>query len=145
MENVQTPMLENTTRLAKFYQYLNYEVGSSLLLVGLLFMPILLEELLKLAAILFTPYLIFVLYKEEKYGWITTFIAIVLIPVLGLLVFAFQYNVLALLPFYFYCYLLRFEAKNWLKEKRSRNELVLQKIRKENKSNEFEDVFEIRS
>ncbi len=144
MENVQTPMLENSTRLAKFYQYLNYEVGSSLLLVGLLFMPILLEELLRLAAILFTPYLILVLYKEEKYGWITTFIAIVLIPVLGLLVFAFQYNVLALLPFYIYCYLLRFEAKNWLKEKRSRNELVLQKIRKENKSNEFEDVFEIK-
>lgn len=145
MDNVQTPILENATRLDKFYQYLNYEVGSSLLLVGLLFMPILLEELLKLAAILFTPYLIYVLYKEAKYGWITTFILIVLLPDLLLLVFAFQYNVFALLPFYFYCYILRLEAKNWLKEKRSRNELALQKIRKANKSNEFEDIFEIRN
>jgi hypothetical protein len=55
------------------------------------------------------------------------------------LIFAFGYSFLALLPFYLYCFLLRFEAKGWLTEMRARNDLVLQKIRKENEGNALED------
>jgi len=145
MERVKTPILENVSRLENFYKYLNYEVGSSGLLFGLYLVPGLIAGILQLAAVMFTPYLLYVIYKEEKFGWFTTFIVIVLLPVLLLFVFAFEYNVLALLPFYFYCFLLRFEVKSWMVEMRARNELVIQKITKDNLSNEFEDIFEMRN
>lgn len=56
-----------------------------------------------------------------------------------LLVFATQYFFLILIPFYFYCYILRMTAKEWITEMRARNNLVLQKIEKENKESELED------
>jgi len=102
------------------------------------FIPILIP-LLFLAAIIFTPYIVYVLFKEERNGWLLTFILMVLLPVVLLLVLVYQYFVLTLLPFYLYCFLLRFEAKSWLTEMRARNDLVLQKIKKANKSNEIDD------
>ena len=144
MENVQTPILENTSRLDKFYQYLNYEVSSSLLYLGTWFIPMFMP-LLFLAAIIFTPYMLFVLYKEEKKGWIIFFVLSTILPIIFLSNFYPSLIAIGLIPFYFFCFTLRMTAKEWLKERRSRNELVLQKIRKENKSNEFEDVFEMRN
>ena len=134
----KTPVIENISRLEKFYKYLNYEVSSSTLLFAIYFMPIFIE-LLILATIIFTPFMLYVLFKEAKYGWVTSFIVIVLLPILILLVFAFQYNFLALLPFYFYCFLIRFETKDWLREKRARNDLALQKIKQANKGIEMDN------
>ena len=63
---------------------LNYQLPTVVILlsytiwftVGVLFII----DLLALAAIIFTPYLIFVLKKENRKGWIILFIAIVIIP-----------------------------------------------------------------
>ncbi len=138
MEKVNSLKLENTSQLEKLYKYLNYEISSSPLFIGSLFLPIFVP-ILFLAAFIFTPYLLYVLYKEGRNGWFLTFILMVLLPVLLLLVLAVQYFLFALLPFYFYCFLLRFEAKGWLTEIRARNDFTLQKIKKANESNEIDD------
>ncbi|MCF6271288.1 MAG: hypothetical protein L3J41_16365 [Melioribacteraceae bacterium] len=138
MQKVNSPKLENTLRLEKLYKYLNYEISSSILFIGSWFIPIFIP-ILFLAAIGFTPYILYVLYKERRNGWLLTFILMVLLPVVMLLIFAYHYFVFSLIPFYLYCFLLRFEAKGWLTEMRARNDLVLQKIRKANESNELDD------
>ncbi len=144
MENSQTPTLENTRRLEKLYKYLNYEISSSILYLASWLFAIFLP-LLFLAAILFTPLMLFVLYKEEKKGWIISFVVIIVAPTIITVIIFPALTIVGLIPFYFYCFILRMEVKSWLQEIRARNELVLQKIRKENESNEFEDIFDIRN
>jgi len=73
-----------------------------------------------LLAILFTPYIFYVLIKEKKHGWIFIFFAMIIIPeILGYLIFedtlAFEAGLLIPLAFfYFYCYLIKFEVDKWL-------------------------------
>jgi hypothetical protein len=87
-----------------------------------LFLAVLTLFLAVLAAILFIPYLIFILIKEKKYDWITLFILIVILPLIVIILFLsdhlfyLAYLQIPLPLFYFYCFLLRFDAKEWLKE-----------------------------
>ncbi|MDA3861603.1 MAG: hypothetical protein PF445_10285 [Melioribacteraceae bacterium] len=138
MQNRAKPKLENIQRLEKLYKYLNYEVSSSVLYIGSWFIPIFIP-LLILAAIVFTPFMLFVLYKENKKGWIIFFVVTTIIPIILL---TFLYPILlmlGLIPFYFFCFILRMEAKGWITEMRARNDLVLHKIRKENEGQDLED------
>ena len=96
------------------------------------------------AEILFTPFIIYVLVLENKKGWIISFIILVLLPSVLILVFVSQYFMLILFPFYLYCFILRFEAKSWLTEKRARNELIMQKIRSENEKKNLENFIVLR-
>jgi len=143
MENEQNPILENPRRLEKLYKYLNYEISSSILYLAswlyAIFLPILF-----LAAIIFAPFMLFVLYREDKKGWIISFVVIIIAPTFLAIIIFPALTIVGLIPFYFYCFILRLEVKNWLQEIRARNELVLRKIRNSNESNEFEDVFEMR-
>ncbi len=132
------PKLEDINRLENLYKYLNYEVSSSLLYLGSWFIPMFMP-LLSLAAIVFTPYLLFVLYKEERLGWIIFFIISTLIPIILLLIFYPAITVAGLIPFYMFCFLLRMETKGWITEMRARNNLVLQKLKKDNEGKGLED------
>lgn len=85
------------------------------------------------AAILFTPYIIYVLIKEKKFGWIITFFVMIIIPLLlAHILFrdALFYEAIILIPlvsFYFYCYLIKYEVDRWLNEYYSHQELLQQK------------------
>ena len=74
------------------------------------------------AAILFTPYIFYVLIKENKYGWITTFFAMIILPLVSAYILfrdALFFEAIVLIPllsFYFYCYLIKFEVDKWLNE-----------------------------
>ncbi len=138
MRKSNKPKLENINRLENLYKYLNYEVSSSLLYLGSWFIPMFVP-LLFLAAIVFTPYLLFVLYKEEKTGWIIFFVLSTLIPIILLLIFYPAIIMAGLIPFYLFCFLLRMETKGWITEMRARNNLVLQKIKKANEGKGLED------
>jgi len=127
------------SKLSKMYKILNYQVISSGALPIVYFLPINFVYLLTLAAILFTPYMLYVLYEEKKIGWIVSFVVIVLIPSVLIVFFYSDLFLLLLLPFYLYCFLLRFEVKNWLSEKRARNDLLLQRYRKANQSESIDD------
>lgn len=107
--------------MRRLYYILNYELSTStlLLLAGLgpLFIVIAM-----LTSLLFTPYMLYVLYKDEKYGWIITFSLFVIIPTLlnfiqvDSMMFKSSLNYVVLGMFYFYCFLLRFSVKDWLEE-----------------------------
>lgn len=108
----------NITRLQKF---LNYEISSSLLYF-LSFFAFALILFASAAAIIFTPYMLYVLYREKKKGWIILFAAVVIVPVIFLLLstaIAEFSNILLFITlglFYFYCFLLRFEVNDWVRE-----------------------------
>jgi hypothetical protein len=81
-----------------------------------------------IAAILFAPFMLYVLFKEKRYGWIIFFIIIVLLPLLIDVLFFYHTNVYLILLFiplalfYFYCFLLRITIRDWMQEKNAKNE-----------------------
>ena len=90
-----------------------------------------------LAAILFTPYIFYILSKEKKFGWIILFFVMIIIPeVLGYLIFkdTLAFEAALLIPlafFYFYCYLIKYEVDKWIGEYNWHQERLQQKIEKE--------------
>lgn len=96
-------------------------------------------SVIALAAILFTPYIFYVLIKEKRFGWIVIFFAMIIIPLLlAHILFRgeFVYEGLMLIPlasFYFYCYQIKFEVDKWLNEYYSYQELLQQKKESEEK------------
>jgi hypothetical protein len=85
------------------------------------------------AAILFTPYIFYVLIKERKFGWIIIFFVVIIIPLLFvhiLFLDALFHDAIIMIPlasFYFYCYLIKYEVDRWLSEYYSHQELSQQK------------------
>jgi len=78
--------------------------------------------IIAIAAILFTPYIFYVLIKEKKYGWIISFFMMTLIP-LSLTYILFKDSIfiealilIPLLSFYIYCYIIKFEVDKWLSD-----------------------------
>jgi len=138
-KHIHKPRLENTQRLESLYKYLNYEISSSVLYFASWFVGMLLP-LLFLLAIVFSPYMLYVLYLEEKKGWIITFVLLIILPAILTLIFFPMIIIVGLAPFYFYCFILRMEVRNWLQEKNARNELTLQKFKKENEKFELDDL-----
>lgn len=80
------------------------------------------------------PFIIFVLYKEKKYGWIVSLILLIILPssiIYWLIrdsVFSRHFLIIPFLLFYFFCVLLKYTVREWLTEAEVRLELENQKI-----------------
>jgi|UniRef100_A0A7V2ZJN6 hypothetical protein len=80
------------------------------------------------------PFIIFVLYKEKKYGWIVSLILLIILPssiIYWLIrdsVFSRYFLIIPFLLFYFFCVLLKYTVREWLTEAEARLELENQKI-----------------
>lgn len=80
------------------------------------------------------PFIIFVLYKEKKYGWIVSLILLIILPssiIYWLIrdsVFSRYFLIIPFLLFYFFCVLLKYTVREWLTEAEVRLELENQKI-----------------
>jgi len=142
MDSESKLKFEHTTRLDKLYQFLNYEIQSTflVLLLWIPFMFLFVIGSLILAAILFTPFMLFVLYKEERIGWIITFVLSVIFPLVLLVIFAKQLFFLFMIPFYFYCFVLRMVVKDWIQEKNAKYELQMQMQESKKKNEEENDL-----
>lgn len=85
------------------------------------------------AAIIFTPYIFYVLIKERKFGWIIIFFVMIIIPLLFvhfLFIDALFHDAIIMIPlasFYFYCYLIKYEVDRWLNEYHSHQDFLQQK------------------
>lgn len=108
----------NNYNVMRLQQWLDYELSTGMLFfLTYVWGSILL--LLIIAAILFTPFMLKVLFEERRCNWITYFLIIVVIP----LIVSFLFNsgstyrvVLQYIPlgtFYFYCFTLRIAIKDW--------------------------------
>lgn len=135
----QNLILENTERLEKLYTYLNYEISSSILFVAGWFFALFIP-LLFIAAIVFTPFMLYVLYKESKNGWVIAFVLLIIIPAILTAIFYPVLSMFGLIPFYFYCFVLRTEARSWLEEKRAKNEMIIEKIKREDEKADLDDL-----
>jgi hypothetical protein len=97
------------------------------------------------AAVLFTPFILYVLIKEKKYGWIIFYFVLIILPLLlGYMIFkdTLAFEAALLFPlgfFYLYCYIIKFQVDKWItdynwhstrleqirdKEERIKNELL---------------------
>lgn len=102
----------------RLQQWLDFELSSSVMLVLSYFWSFTIL-LMALAAIIFTPFMIKVLWEERKHGWIIFFFFVVIVPIVLSFVFGFyaEYKsiafLLSLAMFYFYCFILRLVVKDW--------------------------------
>jgi hypothetical protein len=128
--------------LSRLKKYLNYEISSSVLFFLSFLAPIFMFFAVG-AAIIFTPFMMYVLFKEKKTGWLISFIIIVILPIILLLILSVQFEFAAALLtipivlFYFYCFLLRFAANEWVRELNFKNQYLHEKIQKEEEAEAF--------
>ena len=100
--------------------------------LGLMLIKIILLIFVAAAAIL-TPYIFYVLVKEERYGWIVTYLIMIPFPLAaGYFIFkdtlAFEAALLIpLLSFYLYCYLIKYAVDDWIRQYNWTRQLMQQK------------------
>ncbi len=88
--------------------------------------------LIAVAAILFTPYIFYVLIKERKFGLIITFFVMIIIPLLFVhfkFLDALFHDAIIMIPlafFYFYCFLIKYDVDRWLRDYYSHQEYLQQ-------------------
>ena len=72
--------------------------------------------------VLVTPFIFYVLYREKRYGWLVSYFFIVILPVvIFYLIFQdmIEYIIwlpVYMVPFYFYCFLIKFSVDEWIRE-----------------------------
>ena len=111
--------IEKNFNLRRLSYWLNYSL-SSITLFWLSFFFNIALIIFSIAAIIFAPFMLKVLYEERKWGWIIFFIVIVVLPLATVFIFLFKTNyfqAIGLIPlafFYLYCFLLRLTIVDWL-------------------------------
>jgi len=76
---MQTQTLSSSYRLQQLHKWLNFELPG-IILFGISFFYNIALTLLLIAALLFTPYLLYVLFQERRFGWIAAFVLGVCLP-----------------------------------------------------------------
>lgn len=100
-------------------------------------LPALLFILIYSPPVLFTPFILYVLFKEHRYGWLTAYILFVILPAITPFIFTAEGIVKALwiplfiLPFYLFSFFMRFSVNDWIKEYYWEQELLRQKAEAE--------------
>ncbi len=81
----ETNISEEDSLLFKLKHILNYELSSSVFYFLHFSAGMIVLYLAALAAIIFTPFLIYALAKSHKFGWLAVFVIIVLLPAIVIL------------------------------------------------------------
>lgn len=130
----------DTGNLSKLSKVLNYQLSTTLLFV-LWYGGVLTLLTVTIAAILFSPYMLYVLYLEKKNGWITSFVVIVLLPIIGIILSPMiELLFIPLALVYFYYFLLKFVVRDWIQEKNAKYELQKQILESKKKREEEGDL-----
>lgn len=129
------------TSLFLLFIYLYYFLTPVLSFFGINALYLLLGLIIG-AAVLFTPYIFYILIKEKHYGWIVIFIFMIVLPYLFILLLFYDYILLTawmLLPiplFYLYCFLIKYAVDDWLSEYNWEQQLIEQRKEWEEKKKE---------
>lgn len=137
-------LIKNVDAVQRFRDILFYQIRFSIAAIFLYYPLIVLLTMLTIdpynllllliaaAAILFTPYIFYVLIEERKFGWIITFFVMIIIPLLFvhfLFLDALFHDAIILIPlafFYFYCFLIKYDVDRWLSDYYSHQEFLQQ-------------------
>ena len=106
---------------------INYIINAARISIPILF------SILFFPPAIFTPYILYVLFNEKRYGWLTTYFLIVILP--GIIIFILLWDnisnlgflFLLLLPFYFFCFFNNFSVDDWLREYNWEQQLIVQR------------------
>ena len=100
-----------------------------------------------IVATLFTTYILYVLIKEKRFGWLITFFIMVVLPLIIIYLVSrgssFSVMAIILIPFslfYFYCFLLRYSLDDWIEECEGKIELEEEKENETKKTKKTEAV-----
>jgi hypothetical protein len=124
--------IHDIVEVRRFRAILFFELSTSVTLVLFSFYPINLYIII-IAAILFAPYMLYVLIEERKYGWITIFFFMIVLPYPVLYLITRDYillpgwMLLPIIPFYLYCFLIKFSVDDWLREYSAEQQLTEQR------------------
>ena len=118
-EDSVKPTLSHNYRLENLRKWLNFELTGGILFF-LSFFYVFAFYLLGFAMLIFIPYLLFILYREDRYGWIAAlFILVVLPAVIGNIVisqtmlgFVLNYSIIGI--FFLYCFALKLTIPQWM-------------------------------
>jgi hypothetical protein len=129
---INSRFIHDIVEVRRFRAILFYELSTSVAFVLFSFYPINLYVII-IVAILFTPYMIYVLIKERKYGWIAIFFFMVVLPypvlykIIGDYILLSGWMLLPIIPFYLYCFLIKFSVDDWLREYSAEQQLMEQR------------------
>ena len=122
--------------LQNLHGWLSKELVTSAGAVGFFFIPPrIVAGLLYLAALVFTPYMLWKLSRLRKWSWIIAFVIFVGLPALGFavpeksIVLKFGINAYLLVAFYLFCVVLRLATMTWLEDLKGREELERRSVR----------------
>lgn len=108
--------------LQKLQKWLEYEISSSVLAAFSWFWAILLF-IVFLAALIFIPLMLKILYQEKKYRWILSFIIFIIIPAAAIHFVNFFISPLYVIMMYFplaafflYCFMLKLAVRGWIND-----------------------------
>jgi hypothetical protein len=126
------------THLKRLNYYLNFEISSVAFYLLFLFLSSTITIIiLGSAALIFTPYMLFVLFKEKKTGWLVSFFVVVILPLIAGMLFYSPEVKSILLPnvtfgtFFLYCFSLKMSTRDWVAAEDARRLLNYQrKMRK---------------
>lgn len=87
------------------------------------------------------PFIVYVLVKEKKFGWILSLVFFIVIPsvviyfIISKSVFSSYFLIIPFLMFYFYCLLLKYSVREWLTETEAK--IDLEEKKKESANSKF--------
>ena len=116
------------SKLARLNSILNYQISTVALYFGAFIIPFF-NYILLAAALGFSPYFLYILISEKKTSWVTGFLIVVILPVVLLFIFIpLKYLnpigvYIFLGAFYFYCFLLKNETREWVTAENAKMEL----------------------
>lgn len=133
----------NVAQLRRLHYWLSYNRYTVFIYGGGFYLPwatIILPVLIVLAVV-FAPYMLLVLYRSGRRGWLVFFAAIVGVPtVLAFLpiddiVVSTILHFLPLLTFYFYCFVLRYAVAEWVSDASPVSALFINEQNRQNELN----------
>ena len=92
-------------------------------------------------SVLLTPFFIFVLYREKRFGWLAMFFIIVILPaILGIIILQDQFQLtwmfFLVFPFFFFCFFIKYSVDEWIREYNWHQQFLLQKKEQEERKKE---------
>ncbi len=118
---------------------LNFQISSSILFLLSFFSGIFLIIII-VSALIFIPYLIFVLWIARKKSWLISFLILTVLPLIITLIFfkeSIIYVLFFIIPIFFlYCFALRYSITEWQRQRSWKNQYELEIMRKESADKE---------
>jgi hypothetical protein len=137
----KSKFVNDIIELRRFRAILYFDLSTAAFFILQSFWPINLYIIIT-AAVVFTPYMIYVLVKEKKFSWIAIFVFMVVLPypllylIIGDYILLPAWLLLPVIPFYLYCFLIKYDVDDWLSNYNWEHQLFEQRKESEEKKKE---------